>query len=455
MEGGELALKIAERMGAEHVEVRYQRLERTAINLKGKSLDEVLEGIDEGIGVRVLVDGCRGFSYTNSLSEGDVEETVKRAIKVSKIQGGKGDVRLAETDLAKGEYRFGYKIDPREVDLNEKVSTLAQGIENAREIAGDKLREVGVNYWDLWYKTHFLSSDGGDATQIGARFYFAFQVYGSTPSGIFSDSERFGMMTGIENLENSIIEVSSRMARRVINQSRAEKPPIGPVTAILESRAAGDFFHEIGHSFEGDGATRRGSTFEGLKGKRVANENLAIYEDPTIPNAWGSYFFDDEGVKPTKAMLVERGVFKGYVHSRETALKLGEKPNGHARAESYHVEPIVRMGNTCVSPGDWSVEELIAETKDGIYMAGARGGSTSAGKLGFQASEASLIKNGEVIKPLRAAQVSTIILESLPNIDAICKEANYYITLCGKGGQSMAATGLVPTLRLKKVIIGG
>ena len=455
MKSGELALKIAESMGAEHAEVRYQRLERTAINLKKKSLEGVLEGVDEGIGVRVIVDGCRGFSYTNDLSEGEVEEAVRRAIKVAKIQGGKGAVRLIETELAKGEHRFEYKIDPRDVELDEKVSTLFQGIENASEIAGDKLRDVGVNYWDLWYKTHFLSSDGGDATQIGARFYFAFQVYGKTPTGLFSDSERFGMRTGIENLEKSIFEVSDRMAKRVLNQSRAGKPPIGPVTAILHSRSAGDFFHEVGHSFEGDIAIRRGSTFEGLKGKRVAGENLTIFEDPTIQGAWGSFFFDDEGVKPTKAILVEKGVLKGYIHSRETALKFGEKPNGHARAESYNFEPIVRMGNTCVSPGNWSDEELIAETKDGIYVAGAKGGSTSGGIFGFTASEAFQVINGELVKPLRSVNVSTSILEGLSNIDAVCREANYYITLCGKGGQSMAATGLVPTFRIDKAIVGG
>jgi TldD protein len=449
------ALKYAEDLGVEHAEIRYQTLERTAINLREKSLETVFEGTDKGIGIRVIVDGCRGFSYNTNLNDNEIEDAVRRAIKVANIQDGKGELKQADTKLARGKYTFPYKIDPRSVDLNEKITFLKQGIENASEKAGNNLKEIEIGYWDLVYNTKFLSSDGGDATQTGARFYFQFGVTGSTPSGIFYDTERFGMMTGIENLESSIMEVSNRMAERVKNQLKAEKPPIGPTTAIMHSRSAGDFFHEIGHSFEGDSVEGH-SAFEGLRGQRVANENLTVYEDPTIKNAWGSYFFDEEGVEPRKVVLIDQGIYKQFLHSRETALQLGETPNGHARAESFYYEPIVRMGNTCVKPGNWKEDELIAETKEGVYIAGARGGSTSGkGPFGFTASEAYQIKNGELVKPLMSVNVSAYILEAISNVDAICEKANYYTTLCGKGSQSMAATGFVPTLRINNVILGG
>lgn len=456
MKLGELALRIAESIGVDHAEVRYQQFERTAMNLRERKLTEVVKGVDEGIGVRVIVNGCWGFSYTHNLVEEEIEKTVKRAVKLAKIQGGKCGVKLAEVELAKGEFQFNYRVDPRNVDLSDKISILVKGVENANEIAGDKLKNVEISYFDLWFKTHLLSSDGADAVQKGARFYFTFKVYGLTPSGVFYGSERFGMMAGIEKLEESILEVSTRMARRVVNQSKAESPPTGPVIAILESRAAGDFFHEMGHSFEADSVIRGTSAFEGLKGKIVAVEGLTVYEDPTIPNAWGSIFFDDEGVKPKKTILIENGVLRGYIHSRETAMRLGEKPTGHARAESFQYEPIVRMGNVVVKPGDWREEELISETKNGVYIAGARGGQTTGkGPFQFQASEAFLIRNGELTKPLKSVGVSMNILEALKNIEAICKEANYYITLCGKRGQRMAVTALVPTMKIKKVIIGG
>ncbi|MCS7385421.1 MAG: TldD/PmbA family protein [archaeon GB-1867-005] len=456
MEFGEYALKIAERLGAEHAEVRYQRLERTALKLRNKGLEAVVEGIDEGIGVRVLFKGCWGFSHTPDLTKAGIEEAVRRAIKNAEIQGGKCNVKLAKAELVKGEYKFDYKIDPRTVDVSDKVLILVKGFENASEIAKEKLRSVEINYFDLWFKTHFMNSDGADAVQVGARFYFSFRVYGSTPAGLFYDSERFGMMAGLEKLEDSIIEVSSRMARRVVSQYNAKAPPIGPAQAILESRAAGDFFHEVGHSFEADSVVRGFSAFEGLKGQKVASEIITIYEDPTMPNAWGSQFFDDEGVKPKKTLLIENGVLRGYIHSRETASILGEEPTGHARAESYQHEPIIRMANLVLAPGDWKEEELIEETRSGIYISGARGGQTTGkGPFQFQASEAYLIEKGEISKPLKSVSVSMKILEALKNIDAICREANYYITLCGKGGQRMAVTALAPTMRIKKVIIGG
>lgn len=453
---GDYALKIAEKFNVDHVEVRYQYLERDAIILRDRELIDFIHGVDEGISIRVLIDGCWGFAYTCNLVKSEIEKTVGIAVKLAKIQGGKGIVKLADTEISKGKFQFDFKIDPRNIDLKDRISTLIRGIDNAHEIAGETLKSVELNYFDLFFKTHFLSSDGGNAVQSGVRFYFSFGVYGRTPNGLFRDSERYGAIAGFEKLEESIMDVSSRMARRVLNQSKAVKPPIGSITAILESRAAGDFFHEMGHSFEADSVIRKTSAFEGLKDQLIAVENLTVYDDPTIPNAWGSIFFDDEGVTPRKICLIENGVLKGYIHSRETAYRLSEKPTGHARAENFMHEPIVRMGNIIVKPGDWSEEELISETKEGIFIIGARGGQTTGkGPFQFQASEAFMVKNGELTIPLKSIGVSMYILEALKNIEAICDKANYYITLCGKGDQRMAVTALVPTIKVKKVIVGG
>ncbi|MEM3986675.1 MAG: TldD/PmbA family protein [Candidatus Methanomethylicia archaeon] len=449
-------IKYAEKFNVDHVEVRYQYLERDAIILRDENLIDFVHGVDEGVSIRVLIDGCWGFAYTCNPTKDKIEETIRRAIKLSRVQGGRGIVKLAEADIAKGSFQFNFKIDPRNIDLKDKLSILVKGVENAREIAKENLKSIEINYFDLFFKTQFLSSDGGDAIQSGVRFYFSFGVYGETQNGLFYDSERYGAISGLEKLEESIIDVSSRMAKRVLNQSKAQKPPTGPIKAILESRAAGDFFHEMGHSFEADSVIRRTSAFEGLKNQKIAVENLTVYEDPTIPNAWGSIFFDDEGVKPRRIILIENGVLKGYIHSRETAYRLNEAPTGHARAESFMYEPIVRMGNLIVKSGDWSEEELIRETREGIYIAGARGGQTTGkGPFQFQASEAFIIKNGELTTPLRSIGVSMNILEALKGIEAICDKAQYYITLCGKGDQRMSVTAYAPTIKIDKVIIGG
>ena len=154
MELGELALRIAERIGVEHAEVRYQRFERAAMNLRGRKLTGVVEGVDEGIGVRVIVNGCWGFSYTHNLVEEEIEKTVKRAVKLAKIQGGGCGVKLAEAELTKGKFQFDYKVDPRNVDLSDKISILVKGVENASEIAGDKLKSIEISYFDPVSYTH-------------------------------------------------------------------------------------------------------------------------------------------------------------------------------------------------------------------------------------------------------------------------------------------------------------
>ncbi|MEM2759157.1 MAG: DNA gyrase modulator, partial [Candidatus Methanomethylicia archaeon] len=138
-------IKYAEKFNVDHVEVRYQYLERDAIILRDENLIDFVHGVDEGVSIRVLIDGCWGFAYTCNPTKDEIEETIKRAVKLSRVQGGRGIVKLAEADIAKGSFQFDFKIDPRNIDLKDKLSILVKGVENAREIAKENLKSIEIN----------------------------------------------------------------------------------------------------------------------------------------------------------------------------------------------------------------------------------------------------------------------------------------------------------------------
>jgi TldD protein len=227
---------------------------------------------------------------------------------------------------------------------------------------------------------------------------------------------------------------------------------------IADPDLAGVFAHEaVGHAAEGDSVVSGESILEKKIGEKVSSGFVTIYDDPAMENGFGSFPYDDEGVKGSKKILIENGVLKNFILSRETAFKLGMNPNGGARAESFAVRPLVRMSNTMIEKGEHSFDELIEDIKYGVYAKGTRGGQVDPAKGSFQfsAQEAFLIENGEVTKPLKDLSLSGLTLETLKNIDAVGKDVRFGEPgFCSKGQLVPVGDG-GPHIRIKNVLIGG
>ena len=157
-------------------------------------------------------------------------------------------------------------------------------------------------------------------------------------------------------------------------------------------------------------------------------------------------------------MLIERGTLKTFITNRESAFKLGLKPNGGARAEAYNHRPLVRMTNTYIAPGDWFFDEMLEEIKYGVYVSGSRGGQvdTALGTFQFNAQYACLIENGKLTKPLLDVSLSGFTLETLKNIDAVGKDFQLVgVGFCGKNGQEVPVSDGGPHVRIRGVVVGG
>ena len=200
------------------------------------------------------------------------------------------------------------------------------------------------------------------------------------------------------------------------------------------------------------------SILEGRLGEMLAAPGVTIVDDSTVPGAYGSFKYDSEGTPGSRRVIIERGKLVGYLHSLETAGKFGVAPNGAARAEGYDAKPIVRMSNTAIEPGDWSLADMLAGTERGLYLSGGAWGYvyTAAGQFTCNVEEAFLIEKGELTTHFRNVCISGMTLETLQNVWAVGRDLRFELGgTCGKDGQGVPVADAQPTLRIPEIVVGG
>jgi TldD protein len=225
-----------------------------------------------------------------------------------------------------------------------------------------------------------------------------------------------------------------------------QKPPEGKVDLVLAPEVVGIAVHEsVGHPYEldrimGREAAQAGESFvkPEMLGERIGSEAVTVIEDPTIPNSWGFYLYDDEGVKARPRYLIREGIINEFLMNREYAAYLGMKSNAAARALNYNREPIVRMANTYLAPGDYSFEELIEDVKLGVYMVSFNEWNIDDRRYQqrYIGREAYLIENGEIKHPVRRPVLEITTKGLWSSVDAVGKEVEFYPGTCGKGEPS-------------------
>jgi TldD protein len=216
--------------------------------------------------------------------------------------------------------------------------------------------------------------------------------------------------------------------------------------------------HEaVGHGLEGDLVHAGVSVYAGKTGEQVASSLVTVIDDATIPNARGSFSFDDEGIPAQRTVLVENGILKGYLYDRLTAMKAGAVSTGNGRRESYHAKPVVRMTNTLIAPGDTPPEDIVKTVEKGLFVRKMGGGqvNTVNGDFVFEVTEGYLIENGKVGKPVRGATLTGNGPETLKKVVMVGSDLGFGIGTCGKDGQGVPVSDAQPTLLIEEMTVGG
>jgi TldD protein len=224
---------------------------------------------------------------------------------------------------------------------------------------------------------------------------------------------------------------------------------------VLDQELAGVFAHEaVGHASEADLVLEGDSILENRIGEQIASPLINIIDDPTL-HEFGYYPFDAEGSESKRTEIIKDGIFNSYLHSRETAAKLGGTP-GNCRAQGYSM-PVVRMSNTFIDNGDSRFEEMLEEVKDGMYLIGSRGGQVNTGEgiFQFNAEKGYLIKNGELTGLLRDVSLSGKTLEILNHVTLVGNDLKMTAGRCGKAGQLVPVSDGSPHIAISKALVGG
>ncbi|MFA4662240.1 TldD/PmbA family protein [Pyrococcus kukulkanii] len=443
----EFAVERALDLGAEYAEARFEEKQGTSIAMK----NGVPEGLsllsDRGIGIRVLVNGGMGFASTNVLTKESVAEAVERAVKLAKSASKlrKEPIKFSEEHFHQVKYEVKMKKDFRDVPPEEKLELLKK-IEEEVMGTGIKVPMRYLAYSDQLWKKVFVNSEGAyvksKIPRVSVMYNLVVFENGQMEQAPFIERAFSGGLELIEKdepWERAKKEVGT--LRKLIVEGK--RPPEGKVDLVISPEVAGIAVHEsVGHPYEldrimGREAAQAGESFvkPDMLGERIGSEVVTVIDDPTIPNSWGFYLYDDEGVKARPRYLIRNGIITEFLMNREYAYKLGLNSNAAARAINYNREPIVRMANTYLAPGDYSFEELIEDIKLGVYMVSFNEWNIDDRRYQqrYIGREAYLIENGEIKHPVKRPILEITTRGLWTSVDAVGKEVEFYPGTCGKG----------------------
>jgi TldD protein len=446
-----------QKFGAEYSETRAQRLYKTMLTVKEGRVEAAKQGIENGVALRVLVNGAWGFASVGSFDPEVLMGAVSDACKMAKTASSrlKIPIKLAETKTVEDRVQMKSKKKPSKILMEDKINT-ALSI-NKTTLGYDKrVKSCTIDYLDLTGTNYYANSEGTRIEQD--KLYVWSRITASAASkGVFTFSrEEIGSTAGYEVFDVETSEmIGEKVANRAIEQLGAKSPRGGKSEVVLGPNVVGVFVHEaFGHLAEADLALA-GGVLQNNFGKKIGSDLVTFYDDGTINGAFGSFKYDDEGVPTQKTLLIKDGFVTGLMHNRETAQKFNAEPTGNARAENFRVEPIIRMRNTFMAPRDHSLEELTEDIRSGYYFKSFRGGQANLdGTFQVGIQEAYEVVNGEIGEPVRNASISGSTLETLLKVDAVGKDFELWPGRCGKGQTAFVCDG-GPHIRVKEVIVGG
>ena len=425
----------------------------TSIVLDNGKIEEISRNFTKGAGIRALCGGSWGYTAV----EGDInlKRGVEAASKLAFSMNAstpKEDVELAAVASPEVRDLPEVRTNPRDIAIEEKVSLL-KSIEEHAKLEG--VHSTKVMYLESEFKVDYRNSEGLECEYELLNVGFAVSAVASE-NGVYQAGRESRFGYGYELFENeNVLELAGKAGKTALELLKAKTPKGGEMPVVLDQELAGVFAHEaVGHASEADLVLEGDSILENRIGEQIASPLINIIDDPTL-HEFGYYPFDAEGSESKRTEIIKDGIFNSYLHSRETAAKLGGTP-GNCRAQGYSM-PVVRMSNTFIDNGDSRFEEMLEEVKDGMYLIGSRGGQVNTGEgiFQFNAEKGYLIKNGELTGLLRDVSLSGKTLEILNHVTLVGNDLKMTAGRCGKAGQLVPVSDGSPHIAISKALVGG
>ena len=465
----EYAIEKALELGAQYAEARFEDKKGTELLMKNGSPEGLELKVEKGIGMRVLFNGGVGFASTNELSKESVLNMVDKAVKLARAASKvrKEPVIFSKEDFHRVYYEVKMKKNFQDLAPEEKMELLKKIEEEVKDTDVNVPMRFLEYSDEVWHKI-FINSEGAYVESVIPRVSVVYNLVvfenNQVEQAPFVErgfSGGFELIEKDEPWERAVKDVKA--LKKLIYEGRS--PPEGKVDIVISPEVAGIAVHEsVGHPYEldrimGREAAQAGESFvkPTMLGERIGSDMVNVVEDPTIPNSWGFYLYDDEGVKARPRYLIKNGLINEFLMNREYAAKIGMHSNAAARAISYKREPIVRMANTYLAPGDYSFEELIEDIKLGVYMVSFNEWNIDDRRYQqrYIGREAYLIENGELKEPVKRPILEITTKGLWSSVDAVGKEVEYYPGTCGKGepGQGVPVWMGGAPARLRNIVL--
>ncbi len=466
------AVSTATGLGASYAEARFQRNEGLRLVFKNGVPDPAGFVKKSGIAVRVIVNGALGFACTNTLTRESLKNTVESAYRTAKQSARlvKSPIKMAGVSNAQAKWEVRQQTRLEDVSVEEQLSELKE-VENALTTAPLNMKLV-ARLLDLAWETEeklFTNSEGALIHGVVPRLRFFVLLTGASEKGTIQRWYTKGESGGWEvmkrwNLADVTLAEAKMMAQIL---EKAQKPPGDEVDVVLGPEIVGIVCHEsCGHPQEADRILGREAAQAGesylkpdMIGFQVGSEHVTVADDPTLPHSYGYYEYDDEGVKARERILIDRGKIAGFLHNRETAADLKTQSNASSRSVGFDREPIVRMANTYMKPGDHTFNEILEDVPHGVYIKTFMEWNIDDKRYNerYVGHEAYLIENGELKGFVRNPVLEVTTPKLYGSVDAVGKEMQFDAGTCGKGDPMQGAPVYEggPAVRLRKVRLGG
>ncbi|MEX1294771.1 MAG: TldD/PmbA family protein [Candidatus Limnocylindrales bacterium] len=453
------ALDTATRLGAVYADVRVVKRRDRSIDVKSARVEGVRLSETEGFGVRVLVDGAWGFASSGHMNGPEADRIAALAVRIARASArhSRGAVQLDARPPAVGRYETPVDEDPFDVPVDQTVELLLEAERAMAQVKGATTTSAAYEAFREW--KDFYATDGSHTEQVITHIGAGLQVHAAGDDDLqrrtYPESGGY-RAAGYEHVRAlDLVGHAPQLAEEAVALLSAPVLPPGRRTIILHPSQLYLQIHEsCGHPTEldrvfGSEAAYAGTSFLTTdrldEGFAYGSELVTITADATTPGGLGTFGWDDEGVVAQRVPLIEQGRFSGYLSSRETAPRIGRSSGGAMRADGHDRLPLIRMTNINLEPrAGMSLDDIIADTDDGLLLTSNRSWSIDDRRLNFQfgVELAREIRGGQLGQLYRNATYTGITPRFWGACDAVADAGSWElvgVTNCGKGqpGQGM------------------
>ncbi len=450
-------LRIALDTGGDYADLFFEYSVSGSYAYDEQILKSARRAVSMGLGVRVMKGDATGYAYCEELSFDAMKHA---AITAAQIAAGGKPVAPAAISLREGPNRYPVSSESLEVDGAAKKAILERA-DRAARAADSRVIRVDASFAENVREILVANSLGHMARDRQPLIRFGVRVIAEDGGKRQSGSSGGGGRMGLEYFEQTTPEWHAEQAvQQALVMLDAREAPAGEMEVVLGPGDSGILLHEaVGHGLEADFNRKKTSNYSDRVGEVVASELCTVVDDASLEGSRGSINVDDEGQLPTRSVLIEHGILRGYMQDRHSAEFFGASPDGHGRRQSFRSHPMPRMTNTMLLAGQDSPEDIIRSVSRGVYAKKFGGGQVdiSNGDFVFSLTEGYLIEDGKLTAPLKGVN----LIGNGP--DAMRKavmlghdfEVSDGIWTCGKDGQSVPVGVGCPTIKIAAMTVGG